>query len=148
MSTDTNDPPVRDDMTGFFARGNKLGVGQPNAGNPQTRRMKELRQAVVAATSEGEVLEVMRSMRKAAVGGDVPAARCWLEYVLGRPTQIVNLEGKLEGDPGRLDLTAIIAVISSVIGDDQEKKILLAAKLRELRLPRTDGGKPADGLSG
>ena len=85
----------KDPVTGHFVAGNKRAAGV--GGNPQTKRMKELRQAVVDATTEEEVRDVMQAMHAAAKDGDVAAARCWLEYVLGKPAQAVTLEGDTGG---------------------------------------------------
>ena len=77
-----NGPNGERDERGYFKPGNALGnCSAPGKGNPQTRRMKELRQSIVDATTEDQLKAVMEAMRVAAVTGDVPAARCWLEYV-------------------------------------------------------------------
>jgi hypothetical protein len=97
-------PVVRDPMTGYFARGNPGSRGATGQGNVINRRMKELRHAIVEATTETAVSEVMEAMRKAAVGGDVPAARVWLEYVLGKAPQAVTLESGDEGGKMLIEL--------------------------------------------
>jgi hypothetical protein len=101
---DPQSPPVRDPMTGFWAKGNTLSKPGNGGGNPINRRMKELRHAVVEATSGEQVSQVMEAMRKAAVGGDVPAARVWLEYILGKPPQAISLESGDEGGKMLIEL--------------------------------------------
>jgi hypothetical protein len=110
---ETPSPPVRDPMTGYFAPGNKLSKPGNGSGNPMSRRMKELRQAVVEATDAEQVQSVMEAMRKAAIDGDVPAARVWLEYILGKPPQAISLES---GDDGEAGVTVIQLVRTTVGG--------------------------------
>jgi hypothetical protein len=106
-------PPVRDSMTGHWAKGNSLSRPGNGSGNPVSRRMKELRQVIVEATDEESVKEVMEAMRKAAISGDVPAARVWLEYILGKPPQAISLES---GDDGEAGVTVIQLVRTTVGG--------------------------------
>jgi hypothetical protein len=59
--------------------------------------MKELRFAIVEATTNAEVMIVMQAMHLLAREGDVGAARVWLEYTLGKPVQAVSLENSEDG---------------------------------------------------
>jgi hypothetical protein len=76
------------DIDGRFAAGNKLSLG--NAGN---RRQRELRTALVEAATPEKVRAVEESLHEVAVGGDVAAAKVWLDHVVGKPVQAVELSG-------------------------------------------------------
>src|SRR3954468_11494102 len=82
---------------GKFARGNKLA-----SGNPVAKRMYELRRALLDAADAGTVQRVARKMGELAAGGDVAAARLYLEYTVGRVPQAIELSGP-DGSPIGLD---------------------------------------------
>jgi hypothetical protein len=82
----------RDPMTGRLLPGNRVAVGNRGS-NSVARRAHELRQCLLEAVSPEDVLAVGRKLVELAKDGDVTAAKLWLEYVLGRPVQGVELSG-------------------------------------------------------
>jgi len=78
----------RDRMTGRFGPGNKAGHS-----GPTRRRMQELRTELMNCASPEAVKEVFHKLYTLAMGGDVQAAKLWLEHLVGKPTQAVELSG-------------------------------------------------------
>lgn len=89
MSDAATDTIPRDAL-GRFGEGNKAAKG-----NPVTRRHHELKRAMMEAVTPEMLLGVMRSMVKAALQGDVQAARLVCEYTVGKPKERVELTGEL-----------------------------------------------------
>lgn len=114
----------RDPMTGYFAPGNKLAKGNPNA-----RRMHELRKSVLEAGSPEDIQAVIRKMAEMGRGGDVMAARCYLEYVVGKPVQAVELSN---ADGAGIELTSVVATIMVALGDDPAARTKVAAAFQRL----------------
>jgi hypothetical protein len=75
----------------------RFGIGNPGGpGNPFGRRLAALRSAFLNAATEERLQELSEKLFQMALGGDVAAAKLFLAYAVGKPT-----EG---GDPDRLDL--------------------------------------------
>lgn len=129
----------RDRMTGRFAPGWK---GGPGSG--LSRRQYELRKELVEAQTPEYVRAVGKKLLKLALDGDVQAARVWLEYVVGKPTQAVEISGP---DGAALDLTSVVSVIMLALGDDQAARVKVAAAFRQLGRVDGDPGlaQPRDG---
>jgi len=73
--------PDKDPKTGQFLPGNRLGKGNPNL-----RRIKEMREALQEAATPERLQAVLTVMlRKAIEEGDVQAGRLALEYAVGKP---------------------------------------------------------------
>jgi hypothetical protein len=111
-------------VDGKFAPGNKHSLG--HAGN---RRQRELRTALVEAATPEKVKAVEESLHELAAGGDVAAAKVWLDHVVGKPVQAVELSGP---DGQALDLTCIVSTIMFALGDDPEARVKVAAAFRRL----------------
>lgn len=80
------------DNRGRFGKGNTAARG-----NPFNNKVAEWRDAVVMSVDGIDVQGVMRAMVKAAIGGDVAAARVVLERTLGRvPTDLDEFRLSLE----------------------------------------------------
>ncbi len=84
------------DSNGRFAKGNRLGQGNPLAG-----RAAKLRSELLRSVSEGDVKAVVKGLLAAARGGDVPAAKLVLSYTVGQPEamdvaeRLAELENRL-----------------------------------------------------
>ena len=82
---------------GRFTKGNNFGKG-----NPLARKAQRLRSTLMAATTTSELRQIVKALVRAAVEGDVQAARLLLDRTLGPPIawdiedRIVRLEGLLE----------------------------------------------------
>jgi hypothetical protein len=72
---------------GLFLPGNKIA-----SGNPQAKRMAELRKAAREAITPEEIGQLMRTYLQMALAGDVQAGKLVLEYTLGRPVQAVQID--------------------------------------------------------
>ena len=117
-------------VDGRFTPGNAIGKG-----NPGNRRQRELRAALIEAATPEKVKAVEESLHELAVGGDVAAAKVWLDHVVGKPVQAVELSGP---DGQALDLPAIVSTIMIALGDDPDARVKVAAAFRKL-------GSSADG---
>ena len=84
-------PKPGHEANGRFAKGNADGPG-----NPFGRRVAELRQVILDALTDAELIAVTRSMIERAKKGDVAAARLLLQYSLGKPAAAVQ--------PDRIDI--------------------------------------------
>jgi hypothetical protein len=83
-------PPGGRDRRGQFARGNKLGRG-----NPVCRRMAQLRVALCRDLDEGKMEALGGKLYSLALAGDLEAAKLVLAYACGKPQRTP--------DPDRLD---------------------------------------------
>jgi hypothetical protein len=78
--SDTNGNGDRDEVGRF-----RPGHSQPGPGNPHCRRMKQMRDRLVAALdaecTPGQLKAIIAAMVKKAIGGDVQAARLLLDKI-------------------------------------------------------------------
>ncbi len=88
----TTDPNGRDDL-GRFGPGNAHSRG--HAGH---RKVSEMRRAALEAETPVRVARVMAKLFDLAEAGDVSAAKVYLENVVGRPIQGVEISGP-DGSP-------------------------------------------------
>src|SRR6478736_3466137 len=86
---------------GRFGPGNKAALGNPN-----NRRMHELRAALLDAATPEQTAAIIRKMGEQAAAGDVPSARVYLDYVCGKPVQALELSGP-DGEPLGGDLATL-----------------------------------------
>jgi hypothetical protein len=126
----------REVMTGRFAPGHSF-----SKGNPSNKRVAELRRTLLDCATPDRVKEVEQALFKAAVGGDVPAAKVWLEYTIGKPVQAVELSGP---DGSSLDLTTVVQTVLVALGDDVSARLKVAQAFRRLGVasapaPELDG---------
>lgn len=78
----------RDGATGQFLPGHRL----PGPGNPHAKQTAELREAMLAAVTAGDVKAIIKKMITRAKQGDMIAAKLILDRVFGRPTQSLTFE--------------------------------------------------------
>ena len=121
---------------GRFALGN-----QAAAGNPINRRMKELRRALLDSTRPEDVTEVGKTLCELATGGDVQAARVWLEFVIGKPPQALEVSGP---DGQALGMEVVMTAVLVALAPYPEARLAVAARLKEVgHVPGADAGGPA-----
>jgi hypothetical protein len=125
----------RDPMTGHFRLGNKLG-GQ--GGNPNAKRMAELKKALVACGTEQDIQDIYKTLMAAALGGDVQAAKLLLDHLVGRPSQSVEISG-FEGDPVKLDMQNLTATLLVALKAFPEAKIAVARALYSIGHTKPEG---------
>jgi hypothetical protein len=119
------------EINGYFAPGNRIARG-----NPGNRRMAELRKALLECATPERVAAVEKTLYTAAVGGDIAAIRVWLEHMVGRPVQAVEVSTP-EGQS--LDVAMVAAVALEAIGDDQGARLRVAEAFARL-------GRSGDGV--
>jgi hypothetical protein len=120
--------------SGHFATGNKVARG-----NPQNKHMAQLRKAAREAATPEQVREVIDHFRELFLKqNDVIAGRVWLEHVVGKPTQAIEVSGPDAG-PARVDLGMIAGLILQVAGDDEDRRALAVRLVKQLRPPVEDG---------
>jgi hypothetical protein len=112
---------------GRFAAGNAIARG-----NPVNRRMASLRAALLDSATSEAVQAVGAKLAELARGGDVQAAKVWLDFVVGKPPQAVELTGA-DGEPlAGLDWGRVQGAILDALAPFSEAKVAVALKLREL----------------
>jgi len=94
-------------INGQFAAGNPGGPG-----NMLARRQHELRRLLNDHTSEQDTVEVWRSIVNDAKGGDAVARKLFCDYVLGKPTQALEISGP---DGGGVNINNVLARVVAVL---------------------------------
>jgi hypothetical protein len=127
-----SDAPINPTRNGRHPDG-RFNYGHKFArGNPVHRRMAALRGALLDATTPEDVKAVGAKLAELAKGGDVQAAKVWLDAVIGRPVQAVALTDA-DGEPlAGLDWGRVQAGILEALGPFSEARVAVALKLREL----------------
>jgi len=125
-SSQNGSPAGRNRVTGHFQKGNNF-----SRGNAVARRTRELRQATLDAVSADQVAAVITKLAALAADGDVPAARVFLEHVIGKPTQALEVTGA-DGQVLGLDMDRLLATIQATLAKHPEIKFELAAQLQKL----------------
>ena len=85
--TDSNGINGDRDANGRFTKGNP---GGPGPAFP--RRVAALRAALLDAVTPADVIAVIRALVEAAKGGDVAAAKVFLDRILGSPLAVDVIE--------------------------------------------------------
>jgi hypothetical protein len=83
--TSADGPPPGHDAAGHFAKGNRLGHG-----NPFARRVAALRSALLAAITPERMQKLAERLYRRAMLGDVAAAKLLLTHTLGAPAPSVS----------------------------------------------------------
>ena len=118
----------RDPQTGLFRSGHAFSKGNAG-GNPNGKRMAELKRALIACGTEEDVQKLYAALLTAALGGDTPAAKLLLDHLVGRPSQSIELTG-IEGDSVKIDMANLTTVILGALGSHPEARYAVAAALR------------------
>jgi len=120
--------PGQDAATGRFLPGNKLGKG-----NPHFRRLAANRTAFLEAAGPEQVRQLAADLLRRALAGDLDAARLWLSYAIGKPSEAV--------DPDQQDLDelrllraspTLVGLCRECIDLDGEGGLIAAARAVEL----------------
>jgi hypothetical protein len=121
------------DARGRFTKGN-----QAACGNPITRKMAQLRTALVTAIDEHKIETLADRLYQQALAGDVPAASLLLRYCVGRPAEAVDPDSVNEDEWRRLkDMPSrqalLVASVDSIPTDeaiDGLRKLLAAQEAK------------------
>jgi hypothetical protein len=127
VSNGPNGPADGRSEGGRFGPANRFGRG-----NPQARRQYELRGMLLEAVEPKHVQAIYKVLLKAAIGGDIQAARLVLEYALGKPAQSLELTGA-EGASLGGDWVQFQGVIVSALAGFPDARLAVAAELRAIR---------------
>jgi hypothetical protein len=119
------------DTRGLFAAGNKFSRG--NLGN---MRMKQLRRALLDCATPERVAAVEKTLYEAAVGGDIAAIKVWLEHMIGRPPQALEVSGPDGRAPG---VEIFMAAVLAALEPYPSAKLAVAARLKGVGRDRGDG---------
>jgi hypothetical protein len=115
------------------AEGGRFGPGNKIArGNPNNRRMYELRQKLLGAVTPEAMEAIGKKLVIATLKGDLDATKVLLAYTIGRPPQAVELSGP-EGEPlgvGLAELKLILVQALEPFGADA--KIAVAQAIMKL----------------
>jgi hypothetical protein len=83
-----NPAPVEGrDASGCFAKGNPGGPG-----NPYSRRVAALRQAMLNCVTEDDIKAITKAVIEEAAAGNMAAAKLIFQYVLGKPGPAADLD--------------------------------------------------------
>jgi hypothetical protein len=137
----------KDPVTGYFLPGNRRAAGSVGGGNPNTKRMGELKRALLDCGSVEAVQELYRVLMDAARDGDVQAAKLLLDHLVGRPSQAIELTGS-GGDPVRVDMASLTAVLLSSLEPFPDAKYAAARALRGLGRSAPVEAQPEEPISG
>ena len=81
---------------------------------------------IEAATPE-KVRAVEESLHELAVGGDVAAAKVWLDHVVGKPLQAVEVSGP---DGQGLGVEVLMTAVLAALAPFPEARLAVAARLK------------------
>lgn len=118
----------RDPVTGYFEKGNRLSVGNKGGAYPLAKRMNELRKELIEAATPDDIRAIYRATLGMAKGGDVAAARLLLEYLVGRPTQTIEMSGPDGGSLG-LDVAGLTKVVLVALAGHPAAKMAVSEAL-------------------
>ena len=118
-------------VDGRFTPGNAIGKG-----NPGNRRQRELRAALIEAATPEKVKAVEEALYELAVGGDVAAAKVWLDHVVGKPVQAVELAGP---DGQALGMEVVMTAVLAALAPYPEARLAVAARLKGVGRGHDDG---------
>jgi hypothetical protein len=119
------------DERGLFKPGNTISKGV--GGNPNSKRMGELKQALIACGTAEDVQKLYAALLTAALAGDTPAAKLLLDHLVGRPSQTVEVSG-IEASPVTFNMAAFVGIIQTALSDHPEAQTKLALALKGAKL--------------
>jgi hypothetical protein len=111
------------ESNGYFAKGNRF-----SRGNLGSKRVAELRGELLDATTADDVRAVSGKLLELAKAGDVHAAKVWLEFVIGKPRQQVELSGP-DGGPLGVDMMWLTRVVLMALEGHPEVRLKVAEAL-------------------
>lgn len=114
----------RDMVTGRFGPGHQFAKG-----NPGNKRVAELRRALLDCATPERVKDVEGALYKAAIAGDISAMRVWLEHMVGKPAQAIEVSTP---DGSSINLSAVVGVVMQALGEDEPARLRVASAFRQL----------------
>jgi hypothetical protein len=117
----------KDPMTGHFAPGNRVALGN-RGGGKAARRMRELRELLIDCATDDDVRGLYKGLLASAKDGDTAAARVLLEYLVGKAAQPLEISG-IDGGSLGLDVTGLTRVVLVALAGMPEAKLRVAEAL-------------------
>lgn len=111
---------------GRFAPGNRAALG-----NPLNRRMQALRKALLDSAEPDDVRRVGKRLLALAEEGDVQAAKVYLDFLIGRPAQAIELSGP-DGEPLGVDWERLQTVLLTSLSRFPEARLAVVMALKGL----------------
>lgn len=98
---------------GKFAKGNKLGKGNPMAG-----RVAKIRAELLKSATPQEIKAIARKLVEGALTGDIAYIREFFDRTIGKPSQEItsNVNGGLSLTDGNTEAARIAAEIAAHFG--------------------------------
>jgi hypothetical protein len=116
---------------GRFTAGNGYGRGSPVA-----KRMHDFRRSMFDAGDAETLKGIFRKVGELALGGDLGAAKLYIEHLAGRAVQAVELSGAADDDPG-VDLNTLTQIIVAALEPWPEARCAVAKALMDYRRPNS-----------
>jgi hypothetical protein len=111
---------------GRFTAGNGYGRGSPVA-----KRMHDFRRSMLDAGDAETLQGIFRKIGELALGGDLSAAKLYIEHLVGRPVQAVELTGA--DDEDGIDLNTLTQIIVAALEPWPEARPVVARALMDYR---------------
>ncbi len=89
-----------------------------------------MRRSLLEATTEDSVKAVWSQVYEQASGGDMVAAKLYLEMTCGRPVQAVEVS--TSPDAGQISVNVILAKLTAAFADDPAARYKMAAALHSI----------------
>jgi hypothetical protein len=104
--------------------------------------MAALRRALVESTSAENIQKLGKVLLDMSLNGDVAAARVWLDHIVGRPTQAVELTAP----GGGINFEQFASLVLHVLEDFDEAREAVSAAFNALALAKAPPGSAENPL--
>jgi hypothetical protein len=119
---------------GRFVPGNPGGPGRHRG----CQQAEVLRRALLDSVTAEQVVAVARKLHEMALGGDVSAARCFLDHAVGRPGLAVELTAPANPQLSLMTLVRVVIDALSDLPNYEEIRAMLVEAFQRLE-PARDG---------
>jgi hypothetical protein len=127
--------------------GGRFAPGHTYSRGPRHTRMAALRAALLDSATPEDVRAVGTKLAELARGGDVQAAKVWLDFVVGKPPQAVELTGA-DGESLGLDWSRVeAAVLAALAPFGGQARFAVALALRGVVTDADRAEQPGDLLN-
>ncbi len=128
VNTDGSNGDIVRREHGYFGRGNKAAAGNGNA-----RRMQEYRRMFLDAIHPETIPTLARRLQAEALQGDKDAMKLLFDYVMGKPSQAVELTGA-DGSPLGVNFAAVTTIVLDALSGPEhaEARVKIAGDLMRL----------------
>lgn len=120
---------------------NPNGTIRPGSKIALNKRVVQLKRVFDECVTAEDMQAAYAKLMEGVKSGDMVAIKEFFDRTLGRPRQAVEVTGGPDGEPARLNISTITAVILGALSDDSEARYKVAAALGALTL-ETKESKP------